>query len=106
VSVVLVTDDTFDAEVIKSSVPVLVDFWAQWCGPCRIVSPLIEEIAQEYEGKARIAKIDVDANPKKALEYKVMSIPCMKFIKNGKVVDEVIGAVPKQEITKRLDKLL
>ncbi|HEX7320025.1 MAG TPA: thioredoxin [bacterium] len=105
-SVVQVTDDTFDAEVINSSMPVLVDFWAQWCGPCRIVSPLMDEIAQEYEGKARIAKLDVDTNPKIALEYKVMSIPCMKFIKNGKVVDEVIGAVPKQEITKRLDKLL
>jgi thioredoxin 1 len=106
VSVVQVTDETFDNVVLKSALPVLVDFWAQWCGPCRIVGPLMDEIAQEYNGKARIAKLDVDANPKMALEYKVMSIPCMKFIKKGRVVDEVIGVVPKTEITKRLDKLL
>lgn len=105
-SVVQVTDDTFDKEVIKSAVPVLVEFWAPWCGACVAISPVIDELAPEYKGKAKIAKLDVDANPNKALEYKIMSIPCMKFIKHGKVVDEIVGVVPKQEITKRLDKLL
>lgn len=104
--VVHVTDATFEEEVLKSTVPVLVDFWAQWCGPCRMVAPVLDQIADEYAGRAKIAKLEVDTNPQRSAEYRIMSIPNMKLFQNGKVVDEVIGAVPKEEITRRLDKIL
>uniref|UniRef100_A0A7C4XM91 Thioredoxin n=1 Tax=candidate division WOR-3 bacterium TaxID=2052148 RepID=A0A7C4XM91_UNCW3 len=105
-SVIHLTDDTFDQEVKKSEIPVLVDFWAPWCGPCRMVAPTIDEIAEEYEDKIKVAKINVDENPKKVTEYNIMSIPNMKIFKNGKIVDEIVGAVPKEEIIKRLKKVL
>lgn len=104
--VVHLTDETFETEVMKSSIPVLVDFWAQWCRPCQMVAPILDEIANEYEGRVKIAKIEIDENPKKAAEYKIMSIPNIKIFNKGQVLDEIIGAVPKTEITKRLDKVI
>ncbi len=105
-SVINLTEDSFDQEVKNSSIPVLVDFWAAWCGPCRMIAPTIEEIAKEYEGRLKVCKINVDENPGKAAEYKIMSIPNMKIFKDGKVVDEIIGVVPKSELTKHIDKVL
>lgn len=104
--VVHLTDETFEGEVIKSTLPVLVDFWAKWCGPCQMIAPILEEIAREYDGRVKVAKIEVDNNPKRAAEYRIMSIPNMKIFKDGKIVDEIIGAVPKTEIIKRLDNLV
>ncbi len=104
--VVHITDDTFEEEVKNSNLPVLVDFWAPWCGPCRMVAPTLDEISDEYAGKVKIAKLNVDENPVKTAEYKIMSIPNMKLFKNGKIVDEIIGAVPKESITKLLQKVV
>jgi thioredoxin 1 len=104
-SVVHLTDATFDQEVIKSSTPVLVDFWAAWCGPCRMVAPIIEELAQDYSGKIKFAKLDVDANPAKAGQYGIRSIPTMAIFKNGQIVDTIIGARPKSDIASHLDNI-
>ncbi len=100
------TDENFDQEVKNATTPVLVDFWAAWCGPCRMIAPTIDEIADEYQGKLKVAKINVDENPNKTVEYKIMSIPNMKIFKQGKVVDEIIGVVPKEELIKHIDKVL
>ncbi|MGQ9464480.1 MAG: thioredoxin [bacterium] len=105
-SVIYLTDKNFDQEVKNSPVPVLVDFWAAWCGPCRMIAPTIDEIANEYQGRLKVAKINVDENPNKAVEYKIMSIPNMKIFKQGKVVDEIIGVVPKKELIKHIEKFL
>ncbi|MEO0106879.1 MAG: thioredoxin [candidate division WOR-3 bacterium] len=104
--VINITDKDFDQEVKNSPMLVLVDFWAPWCGPCRTVAPTIDEIAEEYEGKIKVAKLNVDENPGKTTEYRIMSIPNIKIFKNGRVVDEIIGAVPKDEIVKKLKKFL
>ena len=96
------TDSNFDAEVINSDKPVLVDFWATWCGPCRMIAPVIEEIASEYEGKAKVAKLDVDANPQVSMKYGIRSIPTLLIFKNGQVVDQIVGAVPKGVIDGKL----
>ena len=100
------TDKNFEAEVIKSKKPVLVDFWAQWCGPCQMLKPIIEELAEEYKGKPiKIAKLDVDASPEMAQKYQVMSIPTLIFFKDGKSVNQLIGAQSKEDLKKEIDKL-
>lgn len=101
-----VTDETFDTEVLKSSQPVLVDFWATWCGPCRMIAPVVEEIAAEYEGRVKVAKVDVDANQGAASSFNVQSIPTLLIFKNGQVVDSIVGAVSKRTITERLNRHL
>ena len=101
-----VTDDTFEAEVIQSEKLVIVDFWATWCGPCKMVEPSLEEIASEYADRVKVARLDVDANNGTAGRYGIMSIPSLLFFRNGEEVDRVIGAVPKSHLTARLDKVL
>ena len=103
---VTITDDSFDAEVLQSDKPVIVDFWAAWCGPCKMITPILEEIAGEYADKLKVAKIDVDANNKTAGKYNIMSIPSLLFFKNGEMVDQVIGAIPKAQLSARVDKIL
>lgn len=97
------TDATFTTEVLQSNIPVVIDFWATWCGPCRMIAPIIEEMAKDYDGKAKICKLDVDNNPDTATQYGIRSIPTVLIFKSGKVVDSVIGAVPKQQIIERLE---
>ena len=101
-----ITDDTFDQEVIKSDIPVVVDFWATWCGPCKMIAPILEEIADEYDGKLKVAKIDVDANTKVASQYKIMSIPSLLFFKNGELVEQVVGALPKAQLVNKVTGIL
>ncbi len=100
------TDQNFEEEVLKSNQVVLVDFWAPWCGPCRIVGPIVEQIAQEYAGKAKVGKLNVDENLITSQKYGIMSIPSLLIFKNGEVVDQMIGAQPKEAITEKLDKAL
>ncbi len=99
------TDENFDTEVLGSDVPVLVDFWAAWCGPCRVIAPTIEELADEYQGKAKIVKVDVDSNPQTPMKYGVRSIPSLIFFKDGKPVDQLVGVVPKPTLAEKLDAL-
>jgi thioredoxin len=105
-SVVQVTDATFDSEVLKSSIPVLVDFWAEWCGPCRMVAPVVEEVAKQYKGKVKVAKVDVDSNQRIASQLSIRSIPSLYVFKNGKLVEQIVGAVPKHQITSVLESVL
>ena len=100
---IALTDDNFSQEVLSSDTPVLVDFWAAWCGPCRMVAPIVEELAREYAGRAKICKLDVDDAQKTAGEYGIRSIPTLLIFRDGKVTDQVIGAVPKTQITEKLD---
>ncbi len=97
------TDDNFETEVLKSDKPVLVDFWAVWCGPCKMIAPIVEELAGEYEGKAKVGKLDVDNNQESAIKYGVRSIPTVLIFKGGKVVDTIIGAVPKVQLKQKLE---
>ena len=100
------TADNFDAEVIKSTQPVLVDFWAEWCGPCLQISPTVDEVASEYKGKAVIGKVNVDHHPTIASQYGIRSIPSLLVFSNGKVQQQIVGAVEKRELTDALDKLI
>ena len=100
------TGDTFDDEVIKANQPVLVDFWAEWCGPCKQIAPIVDEIATEYKGKAIIGKVNVDHHPVIASEYGIRSIPSLLLFSKGKVQQQIVGAVGKGELTEALDKLI
>ena len=103
---IALTDDNFAEEVLESEVPVLVDFWAAWCGPCRMVAPIVQQLATEYEGKAKVGKLDVDSAQKTAVEFGIRSIPTLLIFKGGKVADQLIGAIPKQQIAEKLDAAL
>lgn len=103
---VTITSDNFDEEVLKSSIPVLVDFWAEWCGPCKIVGPILAELSETYDGKFKIAKLNVDDNADLTGRFNVMSIPTMKFFKNGEVVGELVGAAPRNMIEAEMQKHL
>jgi thioredoxin 1 len=100
------TDNNFKKEVLDSDLPVLVDFWASWCGPCKMIAPTIDELAKEYADRMKIGKIDVDANPKIATEYGVMSIPTIIFFKNGKVMDQAVGAASKPDLKRKIEENL
>ncbi len=97
------TDQNFNAEVLQSDKPVMIDFWAVWCGPCKMIAPFIEELAGEFEGKAKVGKLDVDNNQETAIKYGVRSIPTVLIFKGGKVVDTIIGAVPKVQLKQKLE---
>ena len=97
------SDSNFEQEVLNSDTPVLVDFWAEWCGPCRMIGPVVEELATEYDGKAKIGKMNIDLNPGTPMKYGVRSIPTLLVFKNGEVVDKVVGAVPKTTLVDKLE---
>ena len=105
-NIVELTDQNFEQEVTKSDVPVLVDMWAVWCGPCKLLEPHVEAIAREYAGKVKVGKMDVDHNHQTAAKYGIRSIPTLLIFKDGRVVDQLVGAVPKQHIVERLERVL
>jgi thioredoxin 1 len=100
------TDDNFQTEVLSSDKPVLVDFWAEWCGPCKIIAPVVEELAKEFDGTLKVGKVDVDSNQKVSMQFGIRSIPTLLIFKGGKVVDQVIGAVPKRALADKISKHL
>ena len=101
-----VTDANFAEEVLNSDMPVFVDFWATWCGPCKMLAPVIEEVSKNLEGKVKVVKLDVDANPETASRYGIMSIPSLLIFNGGKVVDQIVGAVPKKQMVERINKIV
>ncbi len=103
---ITVTDDTFEDEVIKAGTPVLVDFWADWCAPCKMIAPIVEQLADEYDGSVRFAKLDVDANPKTPMTYGIRGIPTLLIFDDGKPVGQIVGAVPKSALKKRIDEAI
>jgi thioredoxin 1 len=103
---ITITDDNFENEVINSTEPVLIDFWATWCGPCKMIAPIVEELAGEYQGKAKIGKLDVDENQQTSIKFGVRSIPTILIFKDGKLKDTIIGAVPKPQIVSKLNAAL
>ena len=100
------TDDNIDAEVLKSDLPVLVDFWAEWCGPCKMIGPIVEEIAGDYAGKVKVGKVNVDFNNQVAMQYGIRGIPALLVFKGGAVANQIVGAVPKNNITQILDEVI
>lgn len=101
-----ITDSNFEELVVNSDKPVMIDFWAVWCGPCRMIAPIVEEMSQEYKGRAVIGKVDVDSNPGVASKYGIRNIPTVLFVKNGEVADKQVGAAPKNTFTSKLEALL
>ena len=101
-----ITDANFSQEVLKSDKPVLIDFWAEWCGPCKMIAPVVEELANEYQGKLKVGKIDVDSNQSVAGQYGIRSIPTLLVFKGGRVVDQIVGAVPKKILAEKVSKHL
>ena len=103
---VKVTDESFDADVLKSSTPVLVDFWAEWCGPCKMISPIVDELAETYDGRMKVAKVNIDQNRATAIKYHVRSIPMLLLFKDGQIQATQVGAVGKGQLTQMIDKTL
>ena len=105
-NLVEITDDNFDTEVLESELPVLVDFWAEWCGPCKMISPIVEEIASDYNGKVKVGKVNIDYNQQVAMTYGIRGIPALLVYKSGSVANQIVGAVPKNHITQILDEVI
>jgi len=101
-----ITDGTFEEEVLQSGQPVMIDLWAPWCGPCRMIAPVVDKLAEDYDGKIRVFRLNIDENPLTATKYHVMSIPTLLFFKDGEAVDTVVGAVPEGVITPKIDAIL
>ena len=101
-----VNENSWDDDVLKSDLPIMVDFWAEWCGPCKMIAPTVHDLAEEYAGKLNVAKVDIDSSPNIAMKYGIRSIPALIFFKDGKPVDQVVGALPKGALKKRIDAVL
>ena len=102
-SVVKITSGNFDAEVVKSNLPTLIDFWAEWCGPCRMIGPIVEEIAKDLSGKLKVGKVNVDENQELAYKFNVMSIPALLIFRDGKVIEQFVGAMPKEQLLAKIN---
>lgn len=105
-TIIELSDASFESEVIKSKNPVLVDFWAPWCGPCKAIAPIVDEISNEFTDKVKVGKVNVDDNPETSMKFSIRSIPTLMVFKNGEVLEQIVGAVPKSEIEKVLEKAL